>query len=341
MGLQQLTTVAGSSQVLGRSALRPTYARPLAEARQVTLLTRRPSFAQGQQWLAWSAAASATCVGARRGYVRQRRLLGPVRAEASLVSSPPETYQIMVEKAECRAKFSGLQCFVKSIFGGCYIGFAGLLAIGIAGKTAPQNFIVSSAIFAALFPISILFILQSGSQLFTNNAATMCVGLFEGKLTLGQLGKNWIMSFLGNFVGCAIMACMSLFTGMLVDGVRELAIAQALLKCSGAFGPTVVKAIMANWLITMAVWLAWSARDLTSKMVGIWFPISMQLALGFEHSVANMFMLSAGKLAGAPISLSTMLLKSLIPVTIGNIFAGVVIYGLGFSFAFGRLGKGW
>merc|ERR1712014_493289 len=102
--------------------------------------------------------------------------------------------------------------------------------------------------------------------------------------------------------GCLIMASMSRFTGMLIEGTKELAIAQASLKCAGAFGPTFVKAVMANWLICMAVWLAWSARDLTSKMVGIWFPISMQLALGFEHSVANMFMLAAGRFAGSSIS---------------------------------------
>jgi len=75
-------------------------------------------------------------------------------------------------------------------------------------------------------------------------------------------------------------------------------------------------------------------------MVGIWFPISTFVAIGFEHSVANMFLLPLGLFAAAPISLRDVLLKNLIPVTLGNVFAGAVIIGMGMSFAHGKLGQG-
>merc|ERR1711972_878000 len=124
-----------------------------------------------------------------------------------------------------------------------------------------------------------------------------------------------------------------------MGGTAELAVATAVRKCAAAFGPTLVKAIMCNWLVCMAVFLATSANDLAGKMVGIWFPISMFVAIGFEHSVANMFLLPAGLLAGAPLSLGQVLLQNLIPATIGNAIAGSIIIGAGFSYSVGRLGS--
>lgn len=94
---------------------------------------------------------------------------------------------------------------------------------------------------------------------------------------------------------------------------------------------------MCNWLVCMAVWLCTMAKDsfslffgfkeieeqdLSGKMVGVWFPISMFIAIGFEHSVANMFILPAGIFSGAPLSWGDILVKNLIPVTIGNAIAG-------------------
>ena len=79
---------------------------------------------------------------------------------------------------------------------------------------------------------------------------------------------------------------------------------------------------------------------MTGKMVGIWFPISTFVAIGFEHSVANLFLLPLGLLAAAPLTLGDVIVKNLIPVTLGNAFAGAVLIGAGFSFAFGKLGQG-
>ena len=126
--------------------------------------------------------------------------------------------------------------------------------------------------------------------------------------------------------------------GLLVGGTKDLAVGTVLKKCGSSFGPTVVKAIMCNWLVCMAVWLAGSANDLAGKMVGIWFPISTFVAIGLEHSVANMFLLPLGLLGGAQVSITDVIFKNLIPVTIGNAIAGALVVGAGYSYAFGALG---
>ena len=100
-----------------------------------------------------------------------------------------------------------------------------------------------------------------------------------------------------------------------------------------------MKAILCNWLVCLAVWLAGAANDMTGKMVGIWFPISTFVAIGFEHSVANMFLLPLGLLQGAKVSVADVVLKNMIPVTIGNAIAGALVVAAGYSYAFGNLGK--
>merc|ERR1712032_1150268 len=96
-------------------------------------------------------------------------------------------------------------------------------------------------------------------------------------------------------------------------------------KVSGTLGQTLVKAVLCNWLVCMAVFLCTQAKDLTGKMVGICF----------EHSVANMFILPAGLLAGSPLTYMQTFWQNLLPVTLGNLFAGAVIIAAGFYFQFG------
>merc|ERR1711871_1868780 len=96
---------------------------------------------------------------------------------------------------------------------------------------------------------------------------------------------------------------------------------------------------MCNWLVCMAVFLAGASCDMAGKMVGIWFPISTFVAIGMEHSVANMFLLPLGILAGADLTIGEAIVKNMIPVTIGNAIAGALIVGCGYSYSFGALGK--
>jgi len=187
--------------------------------------------------------------------------------------------------------------------------------------------------------MNLLLILMSGGQLFTGNSAAVPAALFEGLVTQEELVRNWVVSYAGNLIGCGLFALAAKYTGLLYGGVKEYAVATVLKKTGSSFGPTVVKAIMCNWLVCMAVWLAGAANDLAGKMVGIWFPISTFVAIGLEHSVANMFLLPLGLLGGAEVSFMDAIVKNLIPVTIGNAIAGAVIVAAGYSYAFGALGE--
>merc|ERR1712137_541275 len=143
------------------------------------------------------------------------------------MGAPAETYAALVEKGVANAKKPLMKSFHQSIVSGAYVGFAGLLSLSISGnlgacaQTAPG---LQKMVFAALFPVNLLLILNSGGQLFTGNAATVPMAVFEGKATMSELVKSWTVSILGNILGCFTFACAAQYAGLLVAGARKLAI---------------------------------------------------------------------------------------------------------------------
>jgi len=307
--------------------------------------SRGPAFVSGysddpsvNQALTSMAAMFVVAGGVRWRERRSALRAGPSGPSTAVVGSPQETYQELVDKSEYLRDQHWTKTFHASFMGGAYVGMAGLLSLVIGGNMASE-FITQKAVFAALFPINLLLVLTTGGQLFTGNSATMAIGIYEKKCTTKDLIRNWSIAYIGNICGCLLIDAVARYTGMFTGGAQEMAVHTVMKKCSATFGQTVVKGIMCNWLVCMAVWLCTMAKDLSGKMVGVWFPISMFIAIGFEHSVANMFILPAGLFSGAPLSWGDILVKNLIPVTIGNAIAGAFVVGAGMSFSFGRLGK--
>lgn len=133
-----------------------------------------------------------------------------------------------------------------------------------------------------------MLILTTGGQLFTGNSATVSAAKYEGLVTWRELWRSWGVSIAGNVVGCTLFAIAAWYIGLLTGGTADLVASTAMNKCRSTFGQTLVKAILCNWMVSLAVFLAGACNDLTGKLVGIWFPISTFVAIGLEHSVANM-----------------------------------------------------
>jgi formate/nitrite transporter len=281
----------------------------------------------------------------------RRRAAGPQRSAAEglavqekplakpgleLVSTPKETYEALVAKGTANAGMPFLKLMHTSIMGGAYVGMAGLLSLTVAGNLGPDVAMgVQRVIFAALFPVNLLLVLQSGCQLYTGNTATVSAALLEGKVKIRAMLRSFFLSWVGNVIGCGAIAVAAWYTGLLNGGTGAMAVATVAKKVGGTLGQKIVKAILCNWLVCMAVFLCTQAKDMTGKMVGIWFPISMFVGIGFEHSVANMFLLPAGLLAGSPMTYAQTFWQNLLPVTFGNLIAGAVIIAGGFYYQFG------
>lgn len=258
----------------------------------------------------------------------------------SLVKSPPDAYITFAEKGASNAHLPKRKIFHQSVLGGCYVGFGGLVSLMIAGNlgaaAAPG---MVKMTFAALFPVNLLLILSTSGQLFTGNSATVAAAKFEGFVSWNNLWSSWALSLTGNIVGCILFAAATLWGQILNPGATDLVLKTCAAKCGATFIPTIVRAIMCNWMVSMAIFLAGAANDMAGKMVGIWFPISTFVGIGLEHSVANLYLLPlALMVGGGSFTWMDIIFKNLIPVVIGNAFAGSLIVAASYSYQFGRLG---
>jgi len=259
----------------------------------------------------------------------------------SSVRPPKDAYSFFAQKGAQNCLMDTPKIVHQAILGGCYVGFGGLLSLSVAGNmpgiTAANPGLLKMT-FAALFPVNLLLILNTGAQLFTGNSATAPAALYEGYIGYRALARSWALSLAGNIIGCGLFALMAKYCGLLTGGTAALAVKTGFTKCGATVGQTFVKAIMCNWLVCLAVFLAGAAQKMSGKLISVWFPISTFVAIGLEHSVANLFLLPCALLSGAQLTLYDVLVRNIFPVLAGNAVAGALFSG-SYSYQFGKVGQ--
>jgi len=171
------------------------------------------------------------------------------------------------------------------------------------------------------FSIGLVLVVIAGAELFTGNTLIV-MAWADGKVGLGALLRNWIVSFFANTAGALAFAVLIWMSGILAfGGQTETIVKIAEAKLALPFDVALVRGILCNMLVCLAVWLSFAAHDVVGKVVVIIFPIAAFVALGFEHSIANLYLIPLGVMAGAEGNL-TGLVMNLIPVTLGNIIGG-------------------
>jgi formate/nitrite transporter len=194
---------------------------------------------------------------------------------------------------------------------------------------------MNQIIFGAFgLPFGLIMTLVTGGELFTGNTALVTAAWKEGKTDGISLLKNWAASYAGNFVGSVLLAYLAFESQTLGNAPASVAIATA--KANLPFGVAFVRGILCNWLMCMAVYMASGCSTMVGKMTAIWFPISAFVALGLDHSVANMFIIPLGMMRGAEVTVAQMMANNLIPVTLGNIVGGACMCMMPFGNTFGK-----
>jgi len=254
------------------------------------------------------------------------------------LKSPKDLYDGAVAAGAAKASAPWDKIFKLGIVSGCHIGFGSYLAISIGGacpQLAAANPGLQKIILGAFgLPFGLIMTLVTGAELFTGNTALVTAAVQEGKASKKDLAKSWISSYLGNFVGSLLLAFLAFKSGTLGDLPGAVNIATA--KCSVPFDVAFVRGILCNWLVCMAVYMASGCSTMIGKMTAVWFPISAFVALGLDHSVANMFIIPLAIMRGADITVRQMFMKNLIPVTLGNIVGGAVCVMLPYGTTFGK-----
>jgi formate/nitrite transporter len=245
-----------------------------------------------------------------------------------------------------------LTVFVLGILAGAYIGFGGLLSTTVTFDAAAKWGIGFSKILAGgAFSVGLMLVVIAGAELFTGNNL-MVSSVMIREITLGTMSKRWAVVYLANFIGSIFLALLFYYSGLWKTGDGALgaaAVKIAYNKVALSFGEALWRGIGCNWLVCLAVWMALAARQIIGKIFAIFFPIMAFVAIGFEHSVANMYFIPTGILlmngagfTNVPgvdpnlLGWVNFLWRNLLPVTIGNIIGGVVFVGMSYWGAYLR-----
>ncbi len=217
------------------------------------------------------------------------------------------------------------------VLAGVFIGFGGLLFTAITAGAEQTGAL--RLLGGVGFSLGLILVVVGGAELFTGNAL-MVMAWADRRITHRALARNWAVVLLANLAGALGLVATVWAAGMLdgPHGAQAAAIAGAKL----ALGPleAFCRGALCNALVCLAVWLTMAARSVTDKVLAILWPIAGFVALGFEHSVANFYLIPAGLLAGAEGGAAAVL-GNLVPVTLGNILGGAGGVALAYRLAYG------
>jgi formate transporter len=267
----------------------------------------------------------------------------------------------MAEKAEQvgvkKARMAGVPLFVLAFLAGAFIALGGIFATTVAaGAAGSLPYGVLRLLSGLVFSLGLILVIVGGAELFTgNNLIVMAWANRQVSTTL--LARNWLIVYAGNFAGAVSTAVLMFFSGQYRFGsgaVGLAALGTAASKVSLGFSEAIILGAMCNVLVCLAVWLSFSARSTTDRVLVIVPPIAAFVACGFEHSIANMYFLPLGLLIQqfapeafwalidgsaadyASLTWTSAVIDNLLPVTLGNVLGGAGMVGAVYWFVYLR-----
>ncbi|KZR77046.1 putative formate transporter 1 [Prochlorococcus marinus str. MIT 1323] len=258
---------------------------------------------------------------------------------------PNELVDGMITAGGKKSSVSIKNLLVRGFYSGAILGLATCLAITV-GVQSGMPFLGS-----VLFPFGFASIVLFGMELVTGNFALLPMATWAGKSTWQATFRNWIWVWIGNFIGCALVALLlatSLTSAGTVeplaaaDGGKGWAVVAAKIMAlnkanvvakyqdlgSTGFFLAFLRGMIANWLVCLGVTMALVSKSVPGKILACWLPITAFQTMGMEHIVVNMFLHTAGPMLGSGVSFGQVIVWNFIPVTLGNIIGGMVFIGM-------------
>ncbi len=259
--------------------------------------------------------------------------------------SPKEIAEKVETVGVAKARLPLLSMAMLGVLAGAFIGLGALYFVLVASD-ATLGFAATRVLGGVAFSLGLVLVVVAGAELFTGNNL-LAMAWADGKISTVELLKNWAVVGVTNFVGAAGLAVLVFLSGHAemnhgLIAQRYLEIAAA--KCAMPFWTAFFKGVLCNVLVCMAVWMALAGRSVVDKVVAIVFPISVFVAAGFEHSIANMYLIPLGMLlkasgvvaANAEAITWLGFLSNLVPVILGNLVGGSVLVALVYHMIYRR-----
>ncbi|MBO0432698.1 formate/nitrite transporter family protein [Enterococcus sp. DIV0660C] len=236
--------------------------------------------------------------------------------------SPSEILAISIENGQKKIEKTWVAKCILGFIGGAMISLGYLAYIRVSASIPADLASVQALVGASVFPIGLIVILLAGGELITGNMMAVSTAWMAKKVSFKELVINWLTITLANLVGALFVAfAFGHVLGLTHSGVylnQVLSLAEH--KVNVSWVQAVISGIGCNWFVGLALWLCYGAKDAAGKILGIWFPVMIFVAIGFQHSVANAFVIPAAIFEG---SLSwTEFFRNFILVYLGNIVGG-------------------
>jgi formate transporter len=249
---------------------------------------------------------------------------------------------VMQNLMPTKANMNFSKIILLAILAGVYIGFGCEISTLAAHDGAEFSGFGPTRILAGgVFSLGLMLVVIAGGELFTGNIL-IWGAILDGKISTKTMLKNWMIVYLANFIGSILLAVLTFYSNIwqqnnLLVGVYALKVGVA--KVNLSFVEAFAKGMLCNWLVCLAVWMSAAAKNVIGKIFAIFFPIMAFIALGYEHSIANMFYIPKAMLLAtrpeitaiahiAPEKLAKLNLlgfaHNLLPVTLGNIASAVI-----------------
>jgi formate/nitrite transporter len=232
---------------------------------------------------------------------------------------PAEVARLIEASGVAKAGLPLVQLLTLACLAGAFIAFGAAAYTAVMAGVDPA-FGPARFLGGVVFSLGLILVIVGGAELFTGNALIVMAWV-DRRVSLGALLRNWIVSFAGNFAGALAIAVLFALSGSLAGPMGGVVARIAESKVALGFTEAFARGVLCNALVCLAVWLTFAARTAAGKILCIIFPIASFVLLGLEHSIANMYLIPAGWLAGAQVSPAG-LAGNLVPVTLGNIAGG-------------------
>ena len=253
------------------------------------------------------------------------------------MNTPQEIAELYIMVGDGKTSRRGRMLFGLGCFAGAFIALAGLCSQVVSCGVVPVA--LGRLLSGLVFPIGLMMVVIAGGELFTGNCLIF-ISVLSGSTYIKAMLRCWFFVYLGNLVGSVAVAVLVNF-GHVLDlyggKLAELTVSAAQAKVSMPFYVSFIKGILCNFLVCVAIWVSFSTEEVEGKILSLYLPITLFVACGFEHCVANMYFIPAGIIAkyiyhidAEGLDWLTMWYKNMIPVTLGNIVGGSGLVGLGY-----------
>ncbi|XHN81123.1 putative formate transporter 1 [Lonepinella sp. MS14435] len=267
---------------------------------------------------------------------------------STVMASPAQMAQIGEDAGAYKASKNQFYSFLSAISAGALIALAFVFYTTTQTGNIGTSWGLTKLVGGLVFSVGVIMVVVCGSELFTSSTMTI-VARVGGRINTLQMLRNWIVVYCGNFVGAIFIVSLIWFGGQLMaaNGQWGLTILQtAQHKIHHTWIEAFCLGILCNIMVCIAIWMAYAGKTLTDKAFIMILPIGLFVASGFEHSVANMFMIPLGILTAhysspefwqminidpalfADLDVYHFIVKNLIPVTLGNIVGGGICIAL-------------